>query len=100
MKCRTKPGVKPPSSRKSRRVWSDSSESFARTARALRWNRGISRSIRQWSRERSDERCAKSPRTPSAPAYSTPVPASLTDSDISEGWVSMPSSAKSRSRVG
>ena len=103
MKCRTKPGEKPPSARKSRSVWSSvgaSPSAAARTARARRWKRGISSSIRQCSRERSEDRWAKRPRGPSAPAYSTPVPASLTESDISEGWVAMPSSAKSRSSVG
>ena len=79
---------------------SDDGPDEASSARARRWKRGISSSIRQWSREASEDGRAKSPRTPSAPAYSTPVPASLTDSDISEGCVATSSSAKRRSSVG
>ena len=41
-----------------------------------------------------------SPRSPSAPANSSPVASSRTDIDISEGCVRTPSSAKSRRSVG
>ncbi len=68
--------------------------------RAARWNRGISVSIRQYagSRRAADE--PRRPRGPSAPAHSSPVSSSLTDSDISDSWVGTPSSWKSRSSTG
>ena len=88
MNCRQKYAVKPPSARKSRRVWSRGAPSGCSSrARAWRWKRGTSVSIRRNAGRRRFRPVGKSPRRPSAPAYSRPAASSRTDIDISEGWV-------------
>ena len=70
-------------------------------ARARRWNRGTSVSIRRNAGPaRGCARSGTARAAPSAPAYSSPVASSRTDIDISDGCVRTPSSAKSRSSVG
>lgn len=72
----------------------------ASNARARRWKAVTAVSIRTNRRSATFLGCAKSPRGPSAPAYSSPHPSHRTDMLISDSWVSTPSSAKSRSRCG
>ena len=98
MKCRAKYGVKPCASMNARRVVSSPSSSSS--ARAARWKRGISVSIRRYAGRAALRHVGNSPAAPRAPAHSRPVASSRVDIDISLGWVATPSSAKIRSRVG
>lgn len=98
-KCCTKYGENPCRSRNSPSVGPASLPS-ASSARARRWKAVTAVSIRTNRRSAAFLGCAKSPRGPSAPAYSRPHPSHRTDMLISDSWVSTPSSAKSRSRCG
>ena len=72
----------------------------ASTRRAARWNRRTSTSISRSAAGRAAWVLATPPPRPRAPAYSRPHPSQRTENDMSDGWVSTPSSANSRSRCG
>ena len=72
----------------------------ASSARARRWKRGISASIRRYAGRVRLSRDGNRPRRPSAPAHSRPVSSSRIDIDISDCCVATPSSANRRSSTG
>ncbi len=109
MKWVRKRGENDPRSRKDRSVSSSSPAPLVELVEtnrfAIRWNRGISVSIRRYDGRSACRHDGNRPDRPSAPAYSSPPHrssgvSSRTDIDISESCVSTPSSSKRRSRWG
>ena len=77
-----------------------SSRSSASNCVATRWKRLTSSSIRRYRGRARLDGAGNSPPRPRAPAYSSPIESSRTDSDMSVSCVAMPSSENNQQSVG